>query len=157
MPTQYAAEAGDGDWKPIIPAANRLTTSTDLMILLTGSPFSGIVLVWPAGCPSCQYDDGHHSCVDWGISRSDLAEWETTGSPGLSLGGGGEGNQTGRSGARDACAMLLVQAQQHDGTIRRHDEHGPPYSTQPLQPGPPPRTSGTAIAALIVAIGSYFV
>jgi hypothetical protein len=32
-----------------------------------------------------------------------------------------------------------------------------PYSTQPLQPGPPPRTSGTAIAALIVAIGSYFV
>jgi hypothetical protein len=32
-----------------------------------------------------------------------------------------------------------------------------PYSTQPLQPGPPPRTSGTAIAALIVAIGSYFI
>src|SRR6266704_634025 len=32
-----------------------------------------------------------------------------------------------------------------------------PYSTQPLQPGPPPRTSGTAIAALMVAIGSYFV
>jgi hypothetical protein len=32
-----------------------------------------------------------------------------------------------------------------------------PYATQPLQPGPPPRTSGTAIAALIVAIGSYFV
>ena len=32
-----------------------------------------------------------------------------------------------------------------------------PYSTQPLQPGPPPRTSGTAIAALFVAIGSYFV
>src|SRR6266487_5376845 len=26
-----------------------------------------------------------------------------------------------------------------------------PYSTQPLQPGPPPRTSGTAIVALVLA------
>src|SRR6266536_783828 len=32
-----------------------------------------------------------------------------------------------------------------------------PGPTQPLQPGPPPRTSGTAVAALTVAIGSYLV